>query len=67
MSFIPIDSNHFVNTKNIDHISQEIIDGETIIFVTTGGDKLRVAEGNVDTVLSVMHNLDKEEGNWAGR
>ncbi len=67
MSFIPIDNNHFVNTKNIDFVSQEIIEGEQVIFVTFGGSKLRVSDSNVDTVLTVMRNLGKEEGNFVGK
>ena len=29
--------------------------------------KTGVKEGFTDTVLNIVRNLDKEEGNWAGR
>jgi len=67
MPFIPIDNNHFINTKNVDYVGMEILDGELVLFVKSGGDKLIVAEGNADAVMNMVRNQGKDEGNWVGR
>lgn len=66
MSFIPVDNDHYVNTKNIDYVGQEIVDGDLIVFVKSGGDRLIVNREHVDTLFNVIRNQDKEEANWAG-
>jgi hypothetical protein len=67
MPFIAIDENHFVNTKNIDYVGQDSIDGQTVVFIKSGGDRLLVKRGFEGTVFNVVRNQDKEEGNWVGR
>jgi hypothetical protein len=67
MSFIAIDDNHYINTKNIDFVGQDNINGELVMVVGIGGSKFIVPKDNVETIMNIIRNQDKEEGNWVGR